>query len=343
MSGAGSVIQADKSKPRKDCRSWILRRSFGRDERSGRYITKSRRFHGTYREAQEALRLWNGETSRRSRAPLFEDYAATWLEGRNVAESTRKKNGYHIKAVSPYLAGLPLDAITQSDVVRALSSLKASDTYRNGVYMTMHKMFQDALTARVIESTPFSGMDAPKVSTGEKRALRTDCVASLVDALRPLDARRVAVALALLAGLRRGEIGNALEWRHIDFDAGLLEVPGTKSAASAAPVPMPETLAGILREWRAIQSPPCRYVVPMTPQAVGRWWNESGAASFGLDGVTFHQLRHTYVTMLARAGVHPATMQRLARHADARTTLKIYTHVQMEQERAAVAALDGLI
>lgn len=343
MSGAGQVIQADKSKPRKDCRSWILRRSFGRDTRTGRYITKSRRFHGTYREAQEALREWNGETQRRHRAPLFEDFAAEWLARRPVAESTRKKCSYHIKAAAPYLAGLPLDAITAADVRRALESIDASGTYRNGVYMTLNALFKDAVTLREIESTPLEGVNPPKVSTKEKQALKTDSIASLVDALRPLDAHRVAVALALLAGLRRGEIGNALEWSHVDFAAGLLHVPGTKSRSAAAPVPMGDTLAGILAEWREQQTPASAYVVPMTPAAVGRWWNEGGAESFGVPGVTFHQLRHTYVSMLARAGVHPATMQRLARHADARTTLRIYTHVQMEQEREAVDAMERLI
>lgn len=43
--------------------------------------------------------------------------------------------------------------------------------------------------------------------------------------------------------------------------------------------------------------------------------------------VDFHGLRHTFITLPARSGVHPTTMQAMARHSDPRLTLGRYSHV----------------
>lgn len=53
----------------------------------------------------------------------------------------------------------------------------------------------------------------------------------------------------------------------------------------------------------------------------------------------FHCLRHTFITRLAKSGVHPKTAQRLARHSTITLTMDYYTHSLPTGERAA---LDGL-
>ena len=56
----------------------------------------------------------------------------------------------------------------------------------------------------------------------------------------------------------------------------------------------------------------------------------------------FHALRHTFVSALARAGVHVAVAQRLARHSTAELTLSRYTHLTMVDKRTALDALPDL-
>ncbi len=54
------------------------------------------------------------------------------------------------------------------------------------------------------------------------------------------------------------------------------------------------------------------------------------------DGaLDFHALRVTFITSLARAGVHPKTAQQLARHSDINLTMKVYTQLSL-QETASV-------
>jgi integrase len=59
-----------------------------------------------------------------------------------------------------------------------------------------------------------------------------------------------------------------------------------------------------------------------------------------------HGLRHTFITGLALACVHPRTAQELARHSDIRLTMKTYTHHQVRDLADAVARVappDGAV
>ena len=52
----------------------------------------------------------------------------------------------------------------------------------------------------------------------------------------------------------------------------------------------------------------------------------------------FHDLRHTFATELLRQGVDVHRVQRLMRHSDVRVTTGTYSHLLVEDLRAAVDA-----
>lgn len=79
----------------------------------------------------------------------------------------------------------------------------------------------------------------------------------------------------------------------------------------------------------------------VNPNALEGWWNRD-RKSLGLDGWTFHELRHSYLSALALKGVHPKVMQELAGHASSQITMDIYTHVNMDAKREAADALGTL-
>jgi integrase len=53
----------------------------------------------------------------------------------------------------------------------------------------------------------------------------------------------------------------------------------------------------------------------------------------------FHSLRYTFVTALAKAGVHPAKAQRLARHSTIALTMNLYTSLDVDDLRDAVDSI----
>ncbi len=56
----------------------------------------------------------------------------------------------------------------------------------------------------------------------------------------------------------------------------------------------------------------------------------------------FHALRHTFITNLARGGVHPKLAQDLARHSDINLTLSRYSHTVIGDLSEALTALPDI-
>jgi integrase len=53
----------------------------------------------------------------------------------------------------------------------------------------------------------------------------------------------------------------------------------------------------------------------------------------------FHCLRHTFITTLARSGLHPTQAKELARHSSITLTIDRYSHVKSEELHAAIEAV----
>lgn len=59
-----------------------------------------------------------------------------------------------------------------------------------------------------------------------------------------------------------------------------------------------------------------------------------------IPAITAHWLRHTYITMLYLAGVDVMTAKEQAGHADIKTTMQIYTHLDSEYKSVQICKLD---
>ncbi len=57
----------------------------------------------------------------------------------------------------------------------------------------------------------------------------------------------------------------------------------------------------------------------------------------------FHAMRHTFIMNLCRANVSPKTAQALARHSDIRLTMNVYTHIDQQEQVAAIGMLAGVM
>ena len=67
------------------------------------------------------------------------------------------------------------------------------------------------------------------------------------------------------------------------------------------------------------------------------------AARAGLEGVRFHDLRHTHATLMLRQGVHPKIVSERLGHSTVAITLDTYSHVLPGlQEAAAQRFEEGL-
>lgn len=167
-----------------------------------------------------------------------------------------------------------------------------------------------------------------------------------------------AILVGYLTGLRLRDVAE-LRWSTVDFDAGVLRIKTRKTGAVLI-LPMHDELAAWLRSQpRGIGQAPVfpsltgkgtggRHGLSGRFNAIMEWAKIKGRLVRGADGkgrktrsLSFHALRHSFVSSLANAGVPAELRQKLSGHADDRSHEK-YTHLELQVLRAAVAKLPGV-
>jgi hypothetical protein len=80
---------------------------------------------------------------------------------------------------------------------------------------------------------------------------------------------------------------------------------------------------------------------PLTHRNVTRRGFEAAATKAGIDGVSFHKLRHAAASRLIDAGLSPVVVAKILGHTDATVTLRIYAH-QFDRQRTDEAVRQAL-
>jgi integrase len=159
--------------------------------------------------------------------------------------------------------------------------------------------------------------------------------------------------LALGAGLRRGEI-NALLWRQVDFDRGIIRIETTevfqpKSAKSTGGVEIDKELVAILRGYRAIAK--SQFVIESEVEAkpAASYPHARAEPAFnglckwlrskGVDGLRpIHTLRKEFGSLICQqAGLYAAS--RALRHADVGITARHY----LDQKERVTVGVGGML
>jgi len=158
--------------------------------------------------------------------------------------STQKHRRFLLKKyLLPRFGDKPLCEITRQDIqayVATLMQEEYSPRSIDNVRDVLSVVLRTAVKWGHLQDNPARGVDLPKLrNVRPKWALTTDQAAALLEALPRL--ARTMVGLAILSGLRRGEVF-ALRWKDIDEGAGLLTV---REAVYDGTFSTPKTEAGV--------------------------------------------------------------------------------------------------
>jgi integrase len=168
---------------------------------------------------------------------------------------------------------------------------------------------------------------------GQERRKRRALSQTEIDTLVSKSGKRgLAYFLAAYTGLRRGEI-KQLMWSdvHLDAPKPFIEVRAstTKNKKSAL-IPLVPALADALRIHRAARGATSGSVFKHGVPTAETLRDDLKACDIAVCDdlgriVDFHALRHTFGSMLARAGIPPRVAMELMRHSDMRLTQNTYT------------------
>lgn len=142
-----------------------------------------------------------------------------------------------------------------------------------------------------------------------------------------------AIRLLMLTGARLREILH-LEWRHVDFERGVLLLPTSKSGPKT--IAISSAAVEVLRELEKIAAGPFVIVgqsVDRPRSDLKKPW-AAIAKHAGLSGVRLHDLRHSFASFGVAADLSLQAIGRLLGHSQTRTTER-YAHLSVAAERRA--------
>ena len=324
MKVTGSTIQQlERELPKSRCRKWRL--WVTTDE--GR---RSKRFTGTYTQAQEALKEFVADLEGQvPNADTFGGYAESWRLWReksgDLDEQTLVNDRRNVAVLGRVLGEKRMDAITPEVVKNTLLEIKTggprelSGTYMNNLFTALNCIMQTACNDGKIAANPCARISPPKTDTKERKALSAAEMDEVWRNVEPLarcgDGRAMLVLLMLDAGLRPQE-AVALKPEEVDVGNMVLHVRTamkeksgnigkTKRPASVRDLPMTERLADVCADYSHMRlGGPCfventRDGSPLRMQNFRKWW-ELHRESFGAPGIVPYELRHSNLTKMAR-------------------------------------------
>lgn len=204
--------------------------------------------------------------------------------------------------------------------------------------MFLSGMFREAIKRDMLDRNPVARVDKPSIDNQIVRYLDPDEERRLLGfSPEPL---RTAILISIHSGLRDGELRN-LTWADVRLRNRFIVVRNTKSKRDRV-VPMSKTLYGVLEKLpRHIKSP---YVITNTDTATkydhfnNTSWRKA-LTDAGIKNFRWHDLRHTFGSRLAQAGVPILAIKELMGHSQITVTMR-YAHLAPSNLTAAVTVLD---
>jgi len=325
--------------------------------------TKAREFYQKCK-TEQAEERFNPDHYRRIQydqvSVMIERYMAT-----NKLRS-RREDSRHATWWRAQLGNTRLNQVTPALLEEAMRKLARTEDGRNKKqdgpkttytpqtvvhYMKfLRKVLNVAVRDGRLGRNPFGQVKLPKVSTGKTRFLTLEEEARLMNALGPYASW---ANLAILTGLRREE-QFSLPWFNVNLERGLITLPATK-AGDVQYVHLSQDAKAILHgmdakaavaEAEAIANGKKRkrseWVFPsknpdthIDPANFYRRVYLPAVKAAGLEGVTWHTLRHTFASRLAMSNQTESTIATLLRHSGT-TLVRRYAHLSPSHLQGAV-------
>ena len=294
----------------------------------------------------------------------FADFACKWLadyvQGR-VRPSTFKSYSDTMRLhLVPRFDQMNLTSITARDIDEYIaykqkdSKLAAASIEKHLIVLKM--MFKRAIIWSYATGNPAEYIKRPRSEKKEMQIIAPDEIQAFLNAVNP--EFYPFFATAVFTGLRLGEL-RALKWSDINFATSQLHVRRSyvlgrfqepKTRAGIRAVIMPPFLVNELRQYKLRQSPVKLDLV--FPDSKGNPIDDSNLRNrefypalrrARLHRIRFHDLRHTYTSLLIASGENLKFIQQQLGHGSIQVTLDRYGHLIPAVQHGAGERLEKMV
>jgi integrase len=293
------------------------------------------------------------------KTPTVEEYGKDWLTTYadvhckpSTAKGYRQMMELHI---FPAFGSRPLHDITRTDIKRLVADLSARRLKRQTIHnilTPLKEAYQHAIDDGIVTANPVARTGRFARAREDRKAhiaplTATEVQTFLESARERLPALYPLFLCAVRTGMREGEL-LALQWSDIDWRGRFIEVRrgivrgqvSTTKTHKIRRVDMSPTLVSTLKtvhETRQMEA-------GMNGKAVSEWvFLAPGGdrmkdttmrrafyacmTSAGLRRVRFHDLRHTFASLLIQKGANPKYIQQQLGHGSIKVTMDVYGHL----------------
>ena len=241
------------------------------------------------------------------------------------------------------------------------------------IHEILSSMFNTAFRWNYVPYNPCTKVTKPKIKRSKMNFYDEETSKRLINKLlenAPVK-YKCFVLLAILGGFRRGEIVG-LHWDDIDFENKKVTInrsvcylghegvneKDTKTDSSHRTIVVPDICFNVLKQWRAEQGK-IRLSIGdkwqgvenifttddgkiMNP-ATGPKWFSKFLEKNNFPYIRFHDLRHTFASLLISYNVDVKTVSHKLGHASPTTTMNFYVHDLESTDKASAELLENML
>ena len=309
----------------------------------------------------------------RNAKPLkFREFIDTWrrdhVDTQQLKPSTRRGYDSAIKRhLMPFFGDNRMDRITSEDVRRFFKQKQegtsektdrrlSNKTLINAMRL-LNSIFNFAVVIELLVKNPCKAVKLPRAERREMDFLRPEEVRSFLAAFVN-EEMRCLFTTAVMTGMRRGEI-LALQWDDIDFNGNVIrvrrsvsggEIQTPKTEKSRRAIQVGLSLLKMLKEHKLRTGGRGPFVFStksgslLDPDNLVKRVFEPTLRVAGIERhIRFHDLRHTYASILINEGANLKFVSEQLGHASIVITLDRYSHLIAERHDDTVSKFEKLL
>ena len=326
----------------------------------------------TKADAKEALRKVEDMVARGTfmplgKTPTFREVAQEWLNFKKpyLRDTTWEVYGIHVRCHFNELNDLKISRITTPTIEKWITKRQTNrmniSTMRK-LLVSLNQIMTYAVRHKLIESNPVRDAERPRKTIedrtgGNISVLTPEQIRSFLEAT-PDQKYRTLFLTAIMTGARQGEI-LGLKWSDVDFKKKQIQIKRTfnhgrffppKTKESVRAIDCPPTLIHELRLWKLASPPNDAELVfanaagePMNYSNMVKRYYRKGLRTAGIPQIRFHDLRHSYASLLLQQGENIKYIQTQLGHSSPTVTLNVYSHLMKGENQEAACRLENTI
>lgn len=328
----------------------------------------------TFKKAKEKLRKIEEEVARgtyapENRVPTFNEVAQAWLEFKkpNLRASTWSVYEGHTKNHFSEFEGFKVNRITVAMVEKYIGEQQSAGmpiaTIRK-ILVSLNQIMRYAARHGYISYNPLSVAErprAPQIDEGEEgkkiRVLTPAEITTFLDTVKDQKYRTLFM-LAIMSGARQGEL-LGFKWSDVDWKANQITVERTfnnqawyqpKTKGSRRRIDLGPSMMRELKLWK-LACPqneldlifPSGSGGPIDHHNLVRRHFLPALEDANIGKVRFHDLRHTFASLLIEQGENIKYIQTQLGHSTPTVTLNVYAHLMKSTNQESARRLEGII